>query len=61
MAISKCPTCGETGRFESVHYAPLVVELIQCAKCGAVVGVTDQALADKLEKLSKQLADRSRR
>jgi hypothetical protein len=46
---------GKPARFESVPYASLGLELIQCTKCGGVVGVTDQALAQKLEKLFKAL------
>jgi len=45
MAQSKCPRCENTN-FEMKYDSPLgatyQVSLVQCAQCGAVVGVTDR-------------------
>ena len=45
VAQSKCATCG-SGRFEAVHAQNLegtkrAIIFIQCAECGAVIGVLD--------------------
>ena len=63
MAQSKCPKC-DSPRFE-VHEAPrlpgsdLKWVFVQCASCGAVVGVLDyyshSTLVGLLEKIQKQL------
>lgn len=60
MAISRCPKCEGT-RFElkengSVLGAKFKLMFVQCAACGAVVGVTDYFnVPAMLQKLGKKL------
>ena len=59
MASSQCPKC-ESGTFETKEAVPrgsgFKVVFIQCASCGAVVGVTDlYNIPVLLEKIAKKL------
>ena len=59
MAVSKCPQC-EGNEFELKAVVPkgsrFKLSLVQCAHCGAVVGVTDYYnTASLLEKIAERL------
>lgn len=46
MAVSSCAQCGEQDQFEvvlkdSIPGSPCKIAFVQCARCGAVVGVLD--------------------
>jgi len=57
MAVSACGKCGEKDRFEvvvkeSLPGSPCKIALVQCANCGAVVGVLDYS---SIEQRTKEL------
>ena len=57
MAVSACAKCGGHA-FERGHITPLgeqrTVQVLQCAGCGAVIGILDPPSA--LESLRSQIA-----
>ncbi len=66
MAQSKCPVCSETD-FEvketrMIRGSSLTWWFVQCAKCGAVVGVLDQvthaSILDRLGAIESRLSNR---
>ncbi len=63
MARSTCPKCDNT-TFEMVENSPrrskYKLEFIQCAACGAVVGVMDYLnIGAKLEEMEKKIGSNS--
>jgi len=59
MAQSTCIKCGYT-QFElteskDLNNATLKCHLVQCAKCGGVVGVSDILILKRLDRIEKAL------
>jgi hypothetical protein len=55
MAVSACAKCGEQDRFEivlkdSMPGSPCKIAFVQCARCGAVVGVLDYSAIEQRTK-----------
>jgi transposase-like protein len=55
----KCPSCSALNNFEAIAIEvrgyPVPVTSIQCASCGAVVGVMDRySISDLIDKLAKR-------
>jgi heterodisulfide reductase subunit A-like polyferredoxin len=59
VKISKCPNCPALNNFEAVAIEvrnfPVQLTSIQCAACGAVVGIMDRySISDLINKLAKK-------
>ena len=55
MVVSTCAKCGEQDQFEvvakqSLPGSPCKIALVQCARCGAVVGVLDYSAIEQRTK-----------
>ncbi|EXI92097.1 MAG: hypothetical protein AW12_00840 [Candidatus Accumulibacter sp. BA-94] len=60
MAVSKCPTCSgvsfELKAAERINGARFPPNFVQCASCGAVVGVMEEtSAADLVKRLAAKL------
>jgi hypothetical protein len=59
MAVSTCPKC-DGHSFELALFTPLgaghKLALVQCAGCGAPIGVMDPAMGPQIEALRKEIA-----
>ena len=59
MAISTCGKCGGHG-FELALFTPIgehrKLTLVQCAACGAAIGVLDPATGPQIEAVKSQVA-----